>query len=424
MFGPGKREIIEKGRIAIIPVNEPLMSGNELKYVSECIKTNWISSAGNYLERFESEWAQYCGQKYGVAVCNGTIALELAVEVCDFPKGSEIILPGFTIISCAQAVVKNGCVPVLVDCDPETYCLDVGRIEGKITEHTVAIMPVHIYGHPCDMDPIMDIAEKHGLTIIEDAAEVHGGEYLSVRPSGNTKENIRRGSRDGKVAYWRKCGSFGHLSCFSFYANKNITTGEGGMVLTSDETIAGRLRDYRNLCFLKSPRFLHHRAGHNYRMTNIQAALGLAQLEHLDRTIERKIDMAGRYSEAFRDLPLQLPAERKWAKNVIWMYSVLLREEKKSRPYFENNWLRLSPEEWVKWPSYEIMKKLAEGGIQTRPFFIGIHEQPLFHKSGYFERQSYPVTERIARTGFYLPSGQAITDAQIEEVSRVLRGLF
>lgn len=400
------------------------MSGNELKYVSECIKTNWISSSGSYLKLFESEWARYCGQKYGVGVCNGTVALELAVSVCNFPEGSEIILPSFTIISCVQAIVKNECIPVLVDCDHETYCMDVRQIEDKITDRTVAIMPVHIYGHPCDMDPIIDIAEKHGLIIIEDAAEVHGGEYLSFRPLENKGDNTCEASKNGKKAYWRKCGGFGHLACFSFYANKNITTGEGGMVLTSDEVFAERLRSHRNLCFLKSPRFFHKEIGNNYRMTNIQAALGLAQLESIDRTIERKLDMANMYSKAFRDLPLKLPVEHQWAKNVIWMYAVVLCEEKRSQSYFENNWEHMSPEEYLRWPSYKIMKRLEENNIQTRPFFIGIHEQPVLRKSGYFKDESYPVTEKISRTGFYLPSGQAITDIQIEEVIRVLRGLF
>jgi len=400
------------------------MSGNELKYVSDCINTNWISSAGSYLERFESEWAKYCGQRYGIGVCNGTAALELAVEVCNFPKGSEIILPSFTIISCAQAIVKNNCVPVLVDCDPETYCMDVSQIGAKLTERTVAIMPVHIYGNPCDMDAVMDIAEKHNLMVIEDAAEVHGGEYLSHKVSEGQKESLSKGSNNPKTEHWRKCGSFGHMSCFSFYANKNITTGEGGMVLTSDEKIAERLRSHRNLCFLKSPRFLHYEIGSNYRMTNIQAALGLAQLEYIDNTITRKIDMAKKYNRSLKDLPLQLPIERKWAKNVIWMYSVLLREEEKTRDYFEKDWQYKSTGEYKNWPSYKIMEKISESGIGTRPFFIGIHEQPVLHEMGLFENESYPVTNKITRTGFYLPSGQAITDDQIEQVTAIFKGLF
>jgi perosamine synthetase len=396
-----------KGEIIIIPVNEPLMAGNELKYTSECIRTNWVSSAGKYLERFESEWAEYCGQEYGVGVSNGTVALELAVEVCNFPKRSEIILPSFTIISCAQAIVKNGCVPVLVDCDPENYCMDVAQIESRITKRTVAVMPVHIYGHPCNMDPILHISKKYGIMIIEDAAEAHGGEYFSKISKS-----------------WRRCGSFGHLACFSFYANKIVTAGEGGMVLTSDEKLLQRLRSHRNLCFLDEPRFLHHEIGNNFRMTNIQAAIGLAQLEYINKTIKRKVDMARKYSKALKKLSLQLPVEREWAKNVIWMYSVLLKEDKSTKAFFEKDWLNLTPASYAEWPAYSIMKRIGQRGIQTRPFFIGIHEQPVFRKQGFFKNEPYPVTERIARTGFYLPSGQAITDLQIKKVCDTLKGLF
>lgn len=291
-------------------------------------------------------------------------------------------------------------MPVLVDCDPETYCMDVDQIEKKITKRTAAIMATHIYGHPCDMDPVMDLASKNKLIVIEDAAEAHGGEYFS----NNTKS-------------WHKCGSFGHFVCFSFYANKIVTTGEGGMVLTSDDKLAERLRRHKNLCFLTSPRFLHCHIGHNFRMTNIQAALGVAQIEYIDKTIERKISMAKKYSEAFKDTPLQTPVQRKWAKNVIWMYGVTLKQ-------FEKDSLKLSVEEYKKWSNYKIMEKLAAEGIETRPFFIGMHEQPAFRKAGYFKNESYPVTERLARTGFYLPSGQAITDAQIEGVISAVRGVF
>jgi perosamine synthetase len=254
------------------------------------------------------------------------------------------------------------------------------------------------------MDPILDISKKYGLMIIEDAAEAHGGEYFS---------KINKS--------WRKCGSFGHLACFSFYANKIVTSGEGGMVLTSDKKLAERLRRHRNLCFLNSPRFLHHEIGSNFRMTNIQAAVGLAQLEYIDKTIRRKVGMAKQYSKALEGPPLQLPIEREWAKNVIWMYAVLLKENKSTRSYFEKDWSTLSPDHYAKWPSYRIMDKLSQKGIETRPFFIGMHEQPVFRKQGFFKNESYPVTERIARTGFYLPSGQAITDTQISEVSSALK---
>jgi len=396
----------KKGK-TFIPVNEPLLSGNELRYISDCVRSNWISSSGRYLERFEDEWAHFCGQRYGVAVSNGTVALELAIEVCNFPKGSEIIIPSFTIISCAQAVVKNGCVPVLVDCDPETFCMDTNQLRQKINRRTVAIMPVHIYGHPCDMDPILDIARRYNLIIIEDAAEAHGAEYFTRT-----------------INAWKRCGGFGHLSCFSFYANKIITTGEGGMVLTSDENLVKKLRAHRNLCFLDSPRFLHEEIGNNFRLTNLQAAIGLAQFEYIHKTISRKIDMAKRYSEYLKGLPLQLPVEREWAKNVIWMYGVVLRYDKKTEPFFEKNWLRFSPERYYNWPSYKMMSVLKDNGIDTRPFFIGMHEQPVFRNRGLFKKERYPVTEKISRTGFYLPSGQAIKDRDIEQTCSILKEIL
>ncbi len=366
----------------MIPVNEPLLDGKELEYVSECIKTGWISSAGKFINEFEEKWAAYCGMKHGVAVCNGTVALELAVEVLHLPHGSEIILPSFTIISCAQAITKSGCVPVVVDCEPDTWCMDVGQVEKAITAKTKAIMPVHIYGHPVDMDPIMDLAGEHGLIIIEDAAEVHGAEYKG-----------------------KKCGGIGHLSCFSFFANKIITTGEGGMVLTNDDRLADKLRSYRNLCFQGKQRFLHEEIGHNYRFTNVQAAIGLAQLERIEETIERKRAMARQYNLGLRGLPVRLPVERPWAKNVYWMYGFVIDDK-------------------MGFDAKELAKRLRASGVETRPFFLGIHEQPVLKKVGLFENISLPITERIARQGLYLPSGQAITDEQIEYVIEKVRKGF
>jgi perosamine synthetase len=366
----------------MIAVNEPLLSGRELQYVSECVTTGWISSAGKFITEFEERWAAYCGMKHGIAVCNGTVALELAVEVLDLPPGSEIILPSFTIISCAQAITKAGCVPVVVDCEPDTWCMDVDQVEKAITPKTKAIMPVHIYGHPVDMDPIMALADKHGLIVIEDAAEVHGAEYKG-----------------------RKCGGIGHVSCFSFFANKIITTGEGGMVLTSDDRIAERLRSYRNLCFQDRQRFLHDEIGHNYRFTNIQAALGLAQFERIEQTIERKRAMARKYNEGLSALPIQLPVEKPWAKNVYWMYGLVIDEK-------------------TGLDAKGTAKRLREAGVETRPFFLGMHEQPVFKKMGLFKNLSLPITERIFRQGLYLPSGQAITDEQIDIVINSVKKMF
>ena len=366
----------------MIPVNEPLLDGNELRYVSDCVTSGWISSAGKYISDFENKWAGYCGMKHGISVCNGTVALELAVEIFDFPEGSEIILPSFTIISCAQAITKAGCVPVVVDCDPDTWCMDVNQIESVITPKTKAIMPVHIYGHAVDMDPLMDLAKKHHLMVIEDAAEVHGAEYKG-----------------------KKCGGFGDVSCFSFFANKIITTGEGGMILTNNDVVAEKLRSCRNLCFQSKQRFLHEEIGHNFRFTNMQAALGLAQLERIEKFVERKREMARLYNEGLASLPIQLPVEKPWAKNVFWMYGIVIDEKTGT----DAKGLAIS---------------LHGKGVQTRPFFLGMHEQPIFNKMGLFANLSLPVTERIARQGLYLPSGQAITDEQIEEVIQSVRGIL
>ena len=363
----------------MIPVNEPLLIGNELKYVMECVNTGWVSSAGKFIAEFEEKWAKYCGMKHAVTVCNGTVALELAVEILNFPKGSEIILPSFTIISCAQAITKAGCIPVVVDCEKDTWCMDINQIADAISLRTRAIMPVHIFGHPVDMDPILELSEKHGLVIIEDAAEVHGAEYKG-----------------------KKCGGFGSLSCFSFYANKIITTGEGGMVLTNSDQYAERLRYFRNLCFQKEQRFLHDEIGHNYRFTNIQAALGLAQLEQVEKFVNRKREMADKYNEGLSGLPLQLPVEKPWAKNVYWMYGIVI-------------------DETTGLDAKQLAIQLADKGIQTRPFFLGIHQQPVFKQMGLFKNVSLPVTERIARQGLYLPSGQAITDEQIAHVIEKVR---
>ena len=366
----------------MIPVNEPLLDGHELQYVSDCVTSGWISSAGKYISDFERKWADYCGRKHGISVCNGTVALELAVEILDFPQGAEIILPDFTIISCAQAITKAGCVPVVVDCDPDTWCMDVSRIEAAITPKTRAIMPVHIYGHAVDMDPLMNLAKKYNLKVIEDAAEVHGAEYKG-----------------------KKCGGFGDISCFSFFANKIITTGEGGMILTDSDELAEKLQSYRNLCFQSKQRFLHEEIGHNFRFTNIQAALGLAQLERIEKFVERKREMAQMYNKGLASLPVQLPAEKSWAKNVYWMYGLVIDEK-------------------TGITAKELAVRLKEKEIETRPFFLGMHEQPVFRKAGLFEGSSFPITERISRYGLYLPSGQAITDDQINNVVAALQSIF
>jgi perosamine synthetase len=298
--------------------------------------------------------------------------------------GDEVILPTFTIISCALAVVSNGGVPVLVDCDPHTWCIDVQQVKEAITSRTRAIMPVHIYGHPVDMDPLMDLSDQYGLAIIEDAAEVHGAEYLSGRNTSSPS--------------WRRCGSFGTMSSFSFYANKLITTGEGGMVLTDDQQLAEKARSLRNLCFQPSRRFYHEELGFNFRLTNLQAAMGLAQLERIDEILARKRWIGREYTRRLQDIKgLQLPAEAPWARNVYWMYGLVLSDERE-----------MSAE--------HLARRLEEYGVETRPFFLGMHEQPAFHKRGLFLNEHYAVAERIARRGLYLPSGLALTENQMAKV--------
>jgi perosamine synthetase len=364
-----------------IPVNEPLLDGNEKKYLIECIDTGWISSEGPFIKQFEEQFADRVGRKYGIAVSNGSVAIDAAIVALGIGAGDEVILPTFTIISCAAAIVRAGAIPVVVDCDPDTWNMDVERIEAKITAKTKAIMVVHIYGLPTDMDPVLALAAKHGLKIIEDAAEMHGQTYKG-----------------------RPCGSFGDMSTFSFYPNKHITTGEGGMIVTDDEKLAERARYLRNLCFQPQRRFVHEELGWNLRMTNMQAALGVAQLERLDEFVTRKRQMGQYYTQLLADVPgLQLPKpQTDYAENIYWVYGMLLKPE-------------------VPFDAVEIMQRLAKHKIGTRPFFWGMHEQPVFHKMGLFAGESYPVAENIARRGFYIPSGMAITKEQMLQVADTLR---
>jgi perosamine synthetase len=367
----------------MIPVNEPTLGARELDLVTDCVRNGWISSAGHYLDEFERAWADYCGMAHGVAVCNGTAALDVAVDCLELKPGDEVILPSFTIISCALPIIRHGGVPVVVDCDPDTWCVNVRQVSDAVTERTRAIMPVHIYGHPVDMDPLRELANQAGLAIIEDAAEAHGAEYKG-----------------------RRCGGLGDISCFSFYANKIITTGEGGMVLTNDDAWATRARSYRNLCFLSDPRFVHHELGHNYRMTNLQAALGVAQLERIEEIVDRKRDMAHAYTERLRGCTaLQLPVEREWARNVYWMYGVVI-------------------DPGTGLTASDVAGRLRKAGVDTRPFFVGMHKQPVLREMGFFHGVHLPVTEMLARQGLYLPSGTALTVDQVDRACLAVRALF
>ena len=385
-----------------IPVNEPLLDGNEKKYLNECIDTGWISSEGPFVKKFEDQFSSTVGRKFGIAVANGSVALDAAVVALGIGPGDEVILPTFTIISCAAAVVRAGAMPVLVDCDPFTWNMDVSQVEAKITARTKAIMVVHIYGLPVDMDPVLALAEKYGLMIIEDAAEAHGLNYRGQRTEVRGQKSEGRGQRsEGKP-----CGSFGDISTFSFYPNKVITTGEGGMIVTDNEELAERCRSLRNLCFQPQKRFFHEELGWNFRFTNLQAAVGLGQLEKLDEHVRRKRRMGKLYTELLSEIPeLQLPVPiTDYAENIYWVYGIVLKDH-------------------VLFDAEEAMRRLKEKGVGTRPFFWPMHEQPVFRKMGLFENEKYPVAERIARRGFYVPSGLALKDDEINYVAESLKNI-
>ena len=374
--------ILSKKRLTV-PVNEPWLIGNERKYLNECLDTGWISSDGPFVKKFEDVFAQRVQRKHGIAVSNGSVALDVAVQVLGLGVGDEVIMPTFTIISCAAAIVRVGAIPVLVDCNPETWNMQVEQIEAKITSCTKAIMVVHLYGLPVDMDPVLALAKKYNLKIIEDAAQSVGLMYKG-----------------------KPCGSFGDISTFSFYANKQVTTGEGGMILTNDDVLAERCRSLRNLCFKPERRFVHDELGYNFRITNLQAALGLAQVEKLDETIAKKKAIGAYYTKHLKEINyLQLPlATTDFAVNEYWIYGLVV---KPSSPYSAD----------------EIVKKLADHGIGTRPFFWPMHEQPVFQKMELFQGERYPNAEYIARNGFYLPSGVALTREQQEYVIDVIKRL-
>ncbi len=364
-----------------IPVNEPLLDGSEKRYLLQCIESGWISSDGPFVREFEQRFAARVGRRHAVAVANGTAALDIAVDALGVGPGDEVILPTFTIISCITQIVRSGATPVLVDSDPETWNMDLEAIESRITSNTKALLVPHIFGLPVDMRRITDLARRHGLRVIEDAAEMHG-----------------------QTCGGAPCGSFGDVSVFSFYANKHITTGEGGMLVTDDAELAEVFRSLRNLCFQPQRRFVHERLGWNYRMTNMQAALGLAQLERLDEFVARKRRMGQLYTELLRDVPgLQLPlAATAFADNIYWVYGIVLDES-------------------TGLDASAMMARLQAAGVGTRPFFYPMHLQPVLRGRGWFRSERYPVAERLALRGLYVPSGMALSEQQIERVAARIR---
>ncbi len=367
-----------------IPVNEPLLNGNEKKYLCECIDTGWISSEGPFVKQFEEKMSAAAGRKYGIAVSNGTAALEVAMQAIGIGKDDEVIMPTFTIISCAMAVTKLGAKPVLVDSNIDTWNMQIDEIENKITPKTKAILMVHLYGLPAEINHVLELARKYNLKVIEDAAEMHGQTY-----------------------YGKPCGSFGDISTFSFYPNKHITTGEGGMVVTDNEALAEKCRMLRNLCFRKDVRYVHDEISDNYRFTNLQAAVGLAQLERLDEFVKKKREIGKFYTNALADIEgIKLPvAKTEYADNIYWVYGIVLDKE----TILSNQ---------------DITKLLAAEGIGTRTFFWCMHEQPVYQKQGMFDGEKYENAEYLARKGFYIPSGLAITKTQMEIVADKIHKVF
>lgn len=358
-----------------IPIAEPEIGKEELHNVIEAVKSGWISSKGVFIEQFEKSFSNYIGMKYGVATSNGTVALHLALETLGIKKGDEVLVPTLTFIATANAVTYTGAKPIFVDSHPEYWCMDPSKIEEKITGKTKAIIVVHLYGHPCDMNEILRIADNHNLWIIEDCAEAHGAEYKN-----------------------KKVGSFGVINCFSFFGNKIITTGEGGMCLTNDEELADKMSILRDHGMNPHKKYWHDVIGFNYRMTNLQAALGLAQLSKIDKIIKKKRAISHKYTSFFEDVEnIITPPEMPWAKNIFWLYSILVR--KKDRD--------------------EILLKMHERGIETRPLFYPIHTMPPYQDS-----ELYPVAETLSKSGLSLPSSTKLKEEQIYKVAQNLIDLL
>ena len=365
----------------MISVNAPSLGRKELNLISECIKTGWISHEGPFVKKFEDAFAQFCNAKYGVACSSGTAALHLGFISLGINKNDEVIIPTFTMIATAYALIYIGAKPVLVDAEPRTWNMDVGQIEDKLGKRTKAILPVHIYGHPVKMDTVWQIARSTKILIFSDSSEAHGAEFKGI-----------------------KAGALCDAAAFSFYANKIVTTGEGGMVVTNRKRVAERARYFRNMAFQKKTRYLHKDVGYNYRMTNLQAAIGLAQTQRIEESISKKRKIAHLYDGRLKGIEgITTPIEESWAKNVYWVYGILIDEKI----------LGLSRDKF--------REELYKEGIDTRPFFIPMHKQPVFRKMGLFLREKYPVSEDIAKRGLCLPSGLNLNEKQIDFICEKIK---
>ena len=367
-----------------IPVNIPIITNEDALEVYKTVKSGWVSSSGLKIDEFENKLAKFTNRKFCCCVSNGTAALEIAVRSLDIGKNDEVITPAFTIISNANAIIKNFAKVVLVDSDPTTWNINIDEIKKKITSRTKAIMIPHIYGFPADMEKIINICKKKKIYLIEDAAEMIGQKYKNI-----------------------PCGSFGDISTFSFYANKHITTGEGGAIFTNNRKLDKKIRELRNLSFGKKNRFNHTDLSWNYRFTNIQAALGLSQLKRIKSIIKRKKEIGNIYYNNFKNNKniLIQPNKLKYASNIYWVFGIILRNK------FHNKKL-------------EVQKKLLNKSIETRPFFWPMHKQNIFKKMGLFKNESYPIAENLSKNGFYLPSGVGLKNDQINYIVKIVNKIL
>ncbi len=362
--------------LPFIPVAEPLLGQRELELVTDCVKTGWVSSLGKYIPQFEEQFAAFCDTKYGIATSNGTTALHLALVALGIGPGDEVLVPDMTFIATANAVVYTGATPVLVDAEAATWTMDPLDMERRITPRTKAVIPVHLYGHPCDMDAINALARRHNLLVIEDAAEAHGALY--------------RG---------RRVGGLSDIACFSFYANKIITTGEGGMIVTNNKRWADSCMSLRDHGMSKERRYYHPVVGFNYRMTNLQAAVGVAQMERIEEFIERKRQLATWYNQRLAGVAgITPPPEAAWARQVYWMYSILVDDK------------------LFGCDAAALIQYLRAHRIDSRPFFVPMHENPPHARP-----DTYPVSTRLGRQGINLPSAPNLSEESVARIASVIR---
>lgn len=368
-------------RIHRTPIMQPLLNGNELAYLSDCIRTGWISSQGAYVKRFEKEFAEFCGARYPLAVSNGTVALHLALEALGIKEGDEVIVPDLTFAASVNAVIYTGATPVLIDIDKTTWTISLDDIEKNINQRTKAIMPVHLYGHPCHMDEIMKLAKKHNLFVIEDAAEAIGGKYKN-----------------------QHVGVFGDAATFSFFGNKTITTGEGGMIFFKDKNVYEKALILRDHGMSKEKKYWHDYVGFNYRMTNMQAAIGCAQLERIHEFIEQKRKLAAFYNKILTGTNcFILPPQEPWAVNGYWLYTAVLKEK-------------------VGITRDLLMEKMLKNGIETRPAFYPLHQMPPYKK--YPTKSNFQNAERISVQGISFPSSVNITQPELDNMAHALHAIF